>query len=157
MKKRARVVLTGSTVAALLLATVSGHASARHHHKEKAHAQVGVASVYGHHFAGKKTASGKTFKPGKLTAASRELPLNSKAKVTNLETGRSTEVTITDRGPYDKRRVLDLSPAAAKRIGVTKKDGVAPVAVKPIPDKQAAPPAQLASSPDHGDSADRAR
>jgi rare lipoprotein A len=106
------------------------------HHKAGA-AQTGVASVYSHKFAGKKTASGKPFKPNRLTAASRKLPLNSKAKVTNLKTGQSTKVTITDRGPYKKGRVIDLSPKAAKEIGVTKKEGVAPVVVKPI-----APPPQ---------------
>ena len=95
-------------------------------------AQVGVASVYSKKLTGKKTASGKRFKPSALTAASRKLPLNSKAKVTNLKTGRSTDVTITDRGPYKKGRVIDLSPAAADRIGLEHKEGVAPVEVKPI-------------------------
>jgi rare lipoprotein A len=94
--------------------------------------QVGVASVYSKKLTGRKTASGKTFKPDALTAASRKLPLNSKAKVTNLKTGQSTDVTITDRGPYKKDRVIDLSPAAANRIGVEHKEGVAPVEVKPI-------------------------
>ncbi len=122
--------LFASVVAALGLLVTS--AAAADHHKLRQHTQVGVASVYSHKFAGKKTASGKPFKPGKLTAASRNLPLNSKAKVTNLETGKSTDVTITDRGPFKKGRVIDLSPSAAKRIGVTEKKGVAPVAVKPI-------------------------
>lgn len=94
--------------------------------------QVGVASVYSKKLTGRKTASGKSFKPGALTAASRKLPLNSKAKVTNLKTGQSTDVTITDRGPYKKDRVIDLSPAAADRIGLGHKEGVAPVEVKPI-------------------------
>jgi len=94
--------------------------------------QTGIASVYSNKLAGKKTASGKIFKPNKLSAASRKLPLNSQAKVTNLKTGQSTPVTITDRGPYKKHRVIDLSPAAANRIGLDKKDGVAPVEVKPI-------------------------
>jgi rare lipoprotein A len=96
------------------------------------HTQIGVASVYSKKLAGKKTASGKRFKPGALTAASRRLPLKSKAKVTNLETGKSTDVTITDRGPYKKDRVIDLSPAAADRIGIEPKKGVAPVEVKPV-------------------------
>jgi rare lipoprotein A len=96
------------------------------------HTRVGIASVYSDKFKGKKTASGKTFKQDKLTAASRDLPLNSKAKVTNLKTGRSTEVTITDRGPFKKGRTIDLSKSAARQIGVGKKDGVAPVAVQPL-------------------------
>lgn len=119
-------------VVALFVAPVS--AATRHktaHHKSGS-AEVGVASVYSHKFAGKKTASGKRFTPNALTAASRKLPLDSKAKVTNLKTGQSTKVTITDRGPYKKGRVIDLSPKAAQQIGVTKRDGVAPVVVKPL-------------------------
>jgi rare lipoprotein A len=100
--------------------------------KAKHAARVGVASVYSDKFKGKKTASGKAFRQNKLTAASRDLPLNSKAKVTDLKTGRSTDVTITDRGPYKKGRTIDLSKTAAQRIGVKKKEGVAPVAVKPL-------------------------
>jgi rare lipoprotein A len=88
--------------------------------------------VYSNKLNGKKTASGQTFKQTKLTAASRDLPLNSKAKVTNLKTGRSTEVTITDRGPFKKGRAIDLSKTAAKKIGVGTKDGIAPVTVKPV-------------------------
>jgi rare lipoprotein A len=107
--------------------------------------QVGVASVYSKKLTGKKTASGKTFKPNALTAASRKLPLNSKAKVTNLKTGQSTDVAITDRGPYKKDRVIDLSPAAADRIGVEHKEGVAPVEVKPVTPAQ--PNGAIAESP----------
>ncbi len=67
----------------------------------------------------------------KLTAASKTLPLHSKAKVTNLKTGRSVDVTINDRGPYAKHRVIDLSPAAAQQLGIDKTEGVAPVEVTP--------------------------
>jgi rare lipoprotein A len=96
-----------------------------------AKSQSGVASVYARQHQGKKTASGERFDEHKLTAASKTLPLNSKAKVTNLKTGRSVDVTITDRGPYAKHRVIDLSPAAAKEVGIDKKEGVARVEVKP--------------------------
>jgi rare lipoprotein A len=109
----------------------AGAKAARHATAHRA-TQVGVASVYSKRFAGKKTASGKTFKPDKLSAASRKLPLNSRAKVTNLKNGQSIDVTITDRGPYKKHRVIDLSPAAAHRIGIHRKEGVAPVEVKPV-------------------------
>ena len=131
-----------SRVTALLLCLVTGwplllqEGAARGKGAAQAHAtrgtQVGVASVYSKKLKGRKTASGKRFAPGALTAASRHLPLNSKAKVTNLKTGQSTDVTINDRGPYKKNRVIDLSPAAADRIGVDHRDGVAPVEVKPI-------------------------
>jgi rare lipoprotein A len=73
----------------------------------------------------------RTFRRTQTTAASKTLPLNSEAKVTNLKTGRSVDVTITDRGPYAKHRVIDLSPAAAKEVGIDKKEGVARVEVKP--------------------------
>ena len=91
--------------------------------------QVGDASWYGPEQDGKKTASGETFDQDKLTAAHRTLPLGSKAVVTNLETGKSVKVTINDRGPYVKGRKIDLSRAAAKRIGMTKK-GVTKVKIE---------------------------
>ena len=83
--------------------------------------QVGWASWYGAEWQGKKTASGQPFDDHQLTAAHRTLPLNSVVKVTNLWTGRSVEVTITDRGPYVHGRVIDLSEAAAKKIGMVKR------------------------------------
>jgi rare lipoprotein A len=65
-----------------------------------------------------------------MTAASPSLPLGTRAKVTNTETGKSVHVVVTDRGPYAKRRILDVSRAAADRLGMKRK-GVATVAVKP--------------------------
>ena len=91
--------------------------------------QVGNASWYGPAQDGKETASGETFDQEKLTAAHRTLPLGSKAVVTNLETGKSVKVTINDRGPYVKGRKIDLSRAAAKKIGMTKK-GVTKVKIE---------------------------
>ena len=93
--------------------------------------QVGEASWYGKYFQGKKTASGKTFDKHHLTAAHPTLPLGTKAKVTNLETGKSVEVEITDRGPHGKGRDIDLSKEAAQEIGMTK-DGTAPVKIEAI-------------------------
>jgi rare lipoprotein A len=99
--------------------------------------QKGEASLYGKGFHGKKTASGKRFDEHGRTAAHPTLPLGTKAKVTNLHTGKSTDVTITDRGPHAKGRDLDLSKGAAKQIGV--ENGVAPVeieaAVTPAPER----------------------
>jgi rare lipoprotein A len=94
--------------------------------------RVGVASVYSHRFAGRKMADGTPMDPHDDNAASRTLPLGTKAKVTNLETGRTATVTIQDRGPYAKGRLVDLSPSTASEIGLTPKDGVAKVEVKPI-------------------------
>jgi rare lipoprotein A len=90
--------------------------------------QVGNASWYGPQHQGKETASGDTFDQNQLTAAHPTLPLGSKATVTNLETGKSVKVTINDRGPYVKGRRIDLSRAAAKKIGLTKR-GVAKVKI----------------------------
>jgi rare lipoprotein A len=93
--------------------------------------QVGQASWYGGKFHGRRTASGERFDQNRLTAASRTLPLGSRARVTNLENGRSVVVRITDRGPYARRRVIDLSRAAAHQLGMVKR-GTARVRVEPI-------------------------
>jgi peptidoglycan lytic transglycosylase len=94
--------------------------------------QVGKASWYGAKQQGKKTASGARFDQRQLTAAHRTLPLGTSAKVTNLETGQAVQVEITDRGPHAKGRIIDLSRAAAQRIGL-KKDGTARVRVEASP------------------------
>ena len=91
--------------------------------------QVGTASWYGPGFHGQETASGEPFNQHALTAAHRTLPLGTKAKVTNLETGQTVDVTINDRGPYVSGRHLDLSRAAARRIGLIKK-GTAKVKIE---------------------------
>jgi rare lipoprotein A len=93
--------------------------------------QVGEASFYGKKFVNKKTASGQPLDPQKMTAASPTLPLGTKAEVINTETGKSVDVTINDRGPYEKGRILDVTPKAAEKLGM-KADGVSEVAVKPL-------------------------
>jgi peptidoglycan lytic transglycosylase len=82
--------------------------------------QVGWASWYGKPHHGRKTASGERFSPSQLTAAHRSLPMGTQVKVTNLGTGQHVVVKINDRGPYGggKRRIIDLSEAAAKRVGL---------------------------------------
>jgi rare lipoprotein A len=84
------------------------------------YSEHGLASYYGKEFQGKKTASGEHFSQTDMTAAHRKLPLGTKVMVENLETGEKTEVKITDRGPYadPKRRIIDLSKAAADSIGL---------------------------------------
>jgi len=94
--------------------------------------QIGLASWYGPGFHGRETASGEPFNQHALTAAHRTLPLGTEAKVTNLDTGQSVQVKINDRGPYVPGRHLDLSRAAAKQIGLTKK-GVAKVKIEASP------------------------
>lgn len=95
----------------------------------------GEASFYGGDFHGKKTASGVPFDQNKPTAASRELPLGTKATVTNQDNGKSVEVIVNDRGPYVDGRVIDLSKNAAKKLDMIE-DGVAPVRVEAKPSEQ---------------------
>ena len=94
--------------------------------------QVGKASFYADKFSGRKMADGPRMDPRDDNAASRTLPLGTTARVTNLETGRSAVVTIQDRGPYVKGRIVDLSPATAREIGLSREDGVAQVEVTPL-------------------------
>ena len=91
--------------------------------------QTGEASWYGKGFHGKKTANGERFNQNDHTAAHPTLPLGTEATVTNLETGKSVEVEINDRGPYVKGRDIDLSKEAAGKIGIHK-DGSAPVKIE---------------------------
>ena len=97
--------------------------------RQVVYAETGEASWYGPGLKGKRTASGERFDPAKPTAAHPELPLGSKATVTNLENGKSVEVTINDRGPGVEGRAIDLSKAAAEKIGMTR-DGTAQVVIE---------------------------
>ena len=94
-------------------------------------ARHGKASYYGREFYGKKMANGKPMNPQSNVAASKTLPLGTKAKVTNLETGKNAVVDIQDRGPYVKGRIVDLSPKVAQELDIKEK-GVAPVKVEPL-------------------------
>ena len=78
----------------------------------------GVASYYGGKFHGRRTASGEIFNKNALTAAHRSLPFGTKLKVTNLRNGRTVLVRVNDRGPHVRGRIIDLSHAAAKKIGL---------------------------------------
>lgn len=87
---------------------------------------TGVASWYGPGFHGNRSASGEVFNQNALTAAHRSLPFGTQVRVTNLNTGLSVVVRITDRGPFTRGRVIDLSAGAARVIGLIR-SGVAPV------------------------------
>jgi rare lipoprotein A len=80
--------------------------------------ETGLASWYGPGFHGKITASGELFNQDKLTAAHRTLPWGSRVKVTNLANGKSVVVQINDRGPAVKGRIIDVSRAAARALGM---------------------------------------
>ncbi len=88
--------------------------------------QCGGASWYGPGFHGKKTASGSKFNENAMTAAHKTLPFGTKVKVTDQRTGKSIKVTINDRGPFHGGRIIDLSKAAAAKLG-TKNSGVGKV------------------------------
>ena len=92
---------------------------------------VGIASYYGHVHQGRRMANGQRFDESKLTAASRTLPLGTRVKVTSLQNQKSVIVTITDRGPAVKTRVIDLSTAAARALGMIS-SGVNKVRVEPL-------------------------
>jgi rare lipoprotein A len=78
--------------------------------------QVGFASYYGSRFHGARTASGERYDEKALTAAHRTLPFGTRVQVTNLANGRSVVVTITDRGPFTRGRVIDVSRRAARKL-----------------------------------------
>jgi rare lipoprotein A len=100
--------------------------------KPQTNQHVGIASWYGKHEQGRKMANGKPFDRRRLTCASRWLPLGSMARVTNLNSGLTTEVEVTDRGPHVKSRIIDLSEAAATKIGCIK-SGLCRVVITNMP------------------------
>ena len=109
-----------------------GKASRGHQLDHSGQRKTGKASVYARKFHGRKMANGKRMAPKDDNAASKTLPLGTTARVTNLETGKTARVTIEDRGPYVPGRIVDLAPGTAQEIGLTPKQGVAPVEVAPI-------------------------
>ena len=93
--------------------------------------QTGVSSWYGPNFHGKLTANGETFNMYAKSAAHNTLPLGTVVRVTNLDNEKSIILTINDRGPFAKNRILDCSAAAAKELGFYVK-GTAPVSIEVI-------------------------
>ena len=79
---------------------------------------TGVASYYATKFHGRKTASGEIFYKDSLTAAHKTLPFGTKVRVTNLKNNKSVIVKVNDRGMRGKKRIIDLSPAAAKELNM---------------------------------------
>jgi len=109
---------------------VNGH---RYHVRDSARGYVaeGIASWYGSKFHGRRTSSGEPYNMYELTAAHRTLPLPTYARVTNLDNGRSVVLKINDRGPFHDDRLIDLSYAAATRLGVVA-SGTAHVRVRAL-------------------------
>jgi peptidoglycan lytic transglycosylase len=97
------------------------------------YAETGTASWYGPGFIGNRTSSGEVYNLSQMTAAHPTLPLGTRVMVTNLENGRSVEVRVNDRGPFAKSRIIDLSRAAAREIGLIA-PGTAQVRLESIDD-----------------------
>jgi rare lipoprotein A len=91
--------------------------------------QQGLASWYGGRWIGRLTANGEIYRVGDLTAAHKKLPFNTRVRVVDLKTGNSVIVRINNRGPYVKGRIIDLSVAAAKKLG-TYDRGIARVQIE---------------------------
>ncbi len=97
----------------------------------KGYHERGIASWYGSKFHGRRTSSGEPYDMHLATAAHKSLPLPTYAEVTNLDNGRKMTVKINDRGPFHEKRIIDLSYAAAVKLGVDK-TGTARVEVRAI-------------------------
>ena len=120
-----RRALRTSVVVCVLLLTGCGATSPRFTSSDRTpsrdgsvHQLSGIASYYAHEFDGRPTANGEVYDMHQLTAAHRTLPFNSLVRVTNQTTGASVVVRINDRGPFKNDRVIDLSLAAAQKIGI---------------------------------------
>ncbi|ABY70182.1 septal ring lytic transglycosylase RlpA family protein [Actinobacillus pleuropneumoniae] len=90
----------------------------QHKHTTRSHYQSGVASYYADKFNGRRTANGERFSNSAMTAAHKTLPFGTLVEVTNTRNGRSVVVRVNDRGPYAHARVVDLSKAAARQLGM---------------------------------------
>lgn len=108
--------------------------------------QKGIASWYGADFHGRKTSSGEAYNMYAMTAAHKTLPLGTVVRVHNLDNGRRAKVRINDRGPFVRGRIIDLSYAAAKELGVVG-PGTAPVEIialgMPVPSKKGGAPTYI--------------
>jgi rare lipoprotein A len=98
---------------------------------KNAFTQSGQGSYYADKFNGRKTASGDIYRSGKMTAAHNTLPFGTRIKVTNVKNGKSVKVTVNDRGPHVKGRIVDVSGKAANKLDLVQA-GVVPVQLKVI-------------------------
>jgi len=111
-----------------LAAAFSGCGASREIKKPPAYEATGTASYYGRKFHGRRTASGERYDMHAMTAAHPSLAFGTVVRVTHLKNGRSVTVRINDRGPFIRGRIIDLSFAAAKTIGMLA-DGLARVRI----------------------------
>jgi len=155
-----RISLVALVLAALVLVVgpVRGIVDARVASAVTPRETVGRASWYGPRFHGRITTSGEVFDQNKLTAASPTLPMGTRLLVTNLHNGRRVRVRVNDRMPPTPGRVLDLSHAAARRIGSVQ-PGVVPVLIEveslPAEEKSEAAASPKTDRHDNGPTSDR--
>lgn len=94
--------------------------------------QTGVASYYANKFHGRRTSSGERYSKHKLTAAHRTLPFGTMVKVTEVKTGKWLIVRVNDRGPHNRKRIIDLSYEAARQLGMVKGKGLLKVRIRVV-------------------------
>ncbi|MCC7532345.1 MAG: septal ring lytic transglycosylase RlpA family protein [Bacteroidia bacterium] len=94
--------------------------------------QTGIASYYAKKFNGRRTASGERYHGRMLTAAHRTLPFGTLVRVSDVKTGKWLIVRINDRGPFRKKRIIDLSYEAARQLGMTKGKGLLKVKIRVV-------------------------
>ena len=120
MRNPASILLALTALTGLSTGEASATSAAKHIHKHVQNSVksfAGMANYYADRFHGRPTASGRPYDKTKFTAAHRSLPFGTKLKVTNKRNGKSCIVEVTDRGPFHKSRVVDLSKAAAQKLG----------------------------------------
>ena len=117
------------TINKLLLLSLLLLLSSNLYAKNSKKTEIGIASWYGKAFHGRITANGETYNMYEYTAAHPTLPFNTIVEVTNLQNNRKIKVRINDRGPYAKRRIIDLSYLAAKKLGYLHR-GITKVKIK---------------------------
>jgi rare lipoprotein A len=137
--------LVATSLVLALISVVPSYARTALRKKATMSKQVTRASWYGKSFQGRPTASGRIFNPHRLTAAHRTIHLGSKVKVTELRSGRSVVVQITDRGPFLPGRGIDLSYAAARQLGIVRR-GVARVRLELLDHELPAPKAPIVTA-----------
>lgn len=112
---------------------IRGHGCYHVFKTARGYGATGLASWYGLHSAGARTASGARFDPHAMRIASKRLPFGTWVRITNEQNGRQALAMVDDRGPYHRGRIIDATPALAQRLGYFR-HGTAPVHVQAIPD-----------------------
>ena len=120
--------LMAGTVLVLVLCLLAACAGKPAKTRPPGYEQTGLASYYAHKFHGRKTASGERYNEKALTAAHPSLPFGTLVRVVNLRNKRAVTVRINDRGPFVKKRIIDVSYAAARKLKMVGQ-GVVPVRV----------------------------